>query len=41
MRLALLLSMLAALAACGVDGPPQPPQTGLHGEISIGVGGNL
>lgn len=41
MRLAFAFAIVAALAACGVDGPPEPPQAGLHGEISVGIGGSL
>lgn len=46
MRLVLSLSLLALLAACGVDGAPQPPAertTGvtISGEASLGVSGRL
>ncbi len=40
MRVARLLALLT-LAACGVDGPPQPPGTApgvsLSGEVQMGV----
>jgi len=43
MRLVLSLSLLALLAACGVDGAPQPPAGGvsISGEIGLGVSGRL
>lgn len=41
----LALAAILALAACGVDGPPQPPaaRTGVSvsGEVAIGVSGQL
>jgi predicted small lipoprotein YifL len=45
MTRALILTAILALAACGVDGPPQPPttQTGVSvsGEVAVGVSGQL
>jgi predicted small lipoprotein YifL len=42
MRWAILLAVLT-LAACGADGPPQPPQSGVTvgGEARVGVTGKL
>ncbi len=42
MRLLILLTALT-LAACGADGPPQPPQSGVTvgGEARMGVTGRL
>ncbi|MFD2174596.1 hypothetical protein [Rhodobacter lacus] len=48
MRILIATTLLACLAACGVDGPPQPPGPGktppglsLSGEVTLGIGGNL
>ncbi|SOB94502.1 hypothetical protein [Rhodobacter maris] len=49
MRILVFAFPLALLAACGVDGPPQPPGqndtppagVSLSGEVTLGVGGNL
>lgn len=44
-RLLVSLSALALMAACGIDGPPQPPTAApgvtLSGETTIGVKGEL
>lgn len=44
-RLLATLSALALLAACGIDGPPQPPSAApgvtISGEAAIGVKGEL
>jgi predicted small lipoprotein YifL len=42
MRWAILLASLT-LSACGADGPPQPPQSGVavSGEARVGVTGTL
>lgn len=39
MRFALALTALATLAACGADGPPTAPTTGLNvsGNVAAGV----
>ena len=45
MKQMLVILSLAALAACGADGEPEPPvktgQTGLsvHGTVSVGITG--
>lgn len=48
MRILVLTLPLALLAACGVDGPPQPPGNAetppglsLSGDVSLGISGNL
>jgi predicted small lipoprotein YifL len=45
-RQILILATLAALAGCGVDGPPQPPQQAqpgvtISGEARTGVSARL
>ncbi|SDE31425.1 hypothetical protein PUH89_17110 [Rhodobacter capsulatus] len=46
MRILLALSLLSFAAACGVDGPPKPPQStapglSVSGEARMGVAGRL
>jgi predicted small lipoprotein YifL len=50
MKAFVLVTMLAGLAGCGVDGPPTPPKGGpavpvtgvtVSGEVSAGVVGQL
>ncbi|ADE86897.1 hypothetical protein [Rhodobacter capsulatus] len=46
MRILLALSVLTFVAACGVDGPPTPPQSttpglSITGEARMGVAGRL
>lgn len=47
MRILLALSLLTCAAACGVEGPPKPPQAAatpgvtVTGEASMGVVGSL
>lgn len=46
MRILLALSLLSFAAACGVDGPPTPPQAttpglSISGEARMGVAGTL
>ncbi|MDH5451710.1 MAG: hypothetical protein OEY05_02000 [Paracoccaceae bacterium] len=40
--IALLLSILT-VAACGADGKPTPPESGLSvsGQVKVGIGGSL
>lgn len=32
-----LATLLLALAACGADGPPRPPEVDVNGEARVGV----